>query len=128
MKIRDYCDIEAKVDSQGISLRLMTGKVLVPNGGGAWFVPTVCGAGKSTSIAHLITEVGDRGVLLLCPTRKDCDVSQERLINVGGMKSQDILVLHTESQVYNDYQQRPTIAATYKVVIITSIRLKYSGF
>lgn len=123
MKIRDYCDIEAKVDSQGISLRLLTGDLLVPNGGGAWFVPTVCGAGKSTAIAHLISKVGDGGVLLLCSTRKDCDVAQQRLINVGGMNSQEILVLHTESQVYNDYQQRPTIAATYKVVIITSIRV-----
>lgn len=123
MKIRDYQDIEAKADPQGISLRLLTGDILVPNGGGAWFVPTVCGAGKSTAIAHLISKVGDGGVLLLCSTKKDCDVAQQRLINVGGMNSQDILVLHTESQVYNDYQQRPTIAATYKVVIITSIRV-----
>ena len=123
MKIRDYQDIEAKVDPQGISLRLLTGDLLVPNGGGAWFVPTVCGAGKSTAIAHLISKVGDGGVLLLCSTMKDCDVAQQRLINVGGMNSQEILVLHTESQVYNDYQQRPTIAATYKVVIITSIRV-----
>ena len=123
MKIRDYQDIEAKVNPLGISLRLLTGDLLVPNGGGAWFVPTVCGAGKSTAIAHLISKVGDGGVLLLCSTMKDCDVAQQRLINVGGMNSQEILVLHTESQVYNDYQQRPTIAATYKVVIITSIRV-----
>lgn len=123
MKIRENQDIGAEVDSKGISLRLLTGDLLVPNGGGAWFVPTVCGAGKSTAIAHLISKVGDGGVLLLCSTKKDCDVAQQRLINVGGMNSQDILVLHTESQVYNDYQQRPTIAATYKVVIITSIRV-----
>ena len=92
MKIRDYQDIEAKVDPQGISLRLLTGDLLVPNGGGAWFVPTVCGAGKSTAIAHLISKVGDGGVLLLCSTMKDCDVAQQRLINVGGMNSQEILV------------------------------------
>ena len=122
MKIRDYCDIEAKVDSQGISLRLLTGDVSIPAGGGAWFVPTVCGAGKSTAIARLIRKVGDSGILLLCPTRKDCDTTRKRLINVG-MNSDDILVLHTESQMYNDYQQRPSIASMFKVVIVTSIRV-----
>ena len=122
MKIRDYQDIGAEVHSQGITLRLLTGDVLVPNGGGAWFVPTTCGAGKSTAIAHLIIKVADKGVLLVCPTRKDCDRAQQRLAGAG-MKVGSVLVLHTESQSYSAYQQQPSLASKYQVVVITSVRL-----
>ncbi len=121
MKIREYLDIGAEV-AQGITLRLLTGDVFVPVGGGAWFVPTVCGAGKSTAIAHLIIKVADKGVLLLCPTRKDCDRAQQRLAGAG-MNAGSVLVLHTESQSYSAYQQQPSLASKYQIVVITSVRL-----
>ena len=122
MKIHEYQDIGAKVDSQGIALRMLTGDIFVPNGGGAWFVPTACGAGKSTAIARLIQKVANAGVLLLCPTRRDCDIARKRIVDLG-VADNEVMVLHTESPSHNDYQQNPSVLSSFKVLIITSIRI-----
>ncbi len=126
--MKELFNVRFHPNGDGFEMDMVNGTLDVPNDKGCYVLSTGCGSGKTECCKSIIRQKADEGILYCVDTIAELDKMYQWIIDHGlefGVRPDDVIIISSDERheyFLHQYQNRPDILMSKKIVLITHVR------